>query len=651
MFFTYFLAFSFLCFSLIGCQVVDPDQEYARLHLSQLDKRNWKKPPPPPSTNASYAPVTGSCSGSQQLLHSLESGQLPQLESDFLKKRSQSSNEALRFFLQSAHSTSSLDLDSLLGDNGPRLGIAVSGGGYRSMFYGGGALAAFDRRSNETTLGGLLQGASYITGADGGSWLVSSLAINDFRTVQNLSSSIWYSRLGIFFVEETHFGDNKNYYTDLVDEVNQKAAAGFNVSLTDYWGRAIARHTTGRLRGGPDTTYSSVQKASWFQDAEYPYPILVSQGLPGALSDGHNATFANSSIYEFSPYYFNTFDNNVRAYMPLEYLGTKLSNGSAVDNKCVTQFDNVGFLIGTSSTRFNEALMDVSLRQSRMSRRLGFTLRHMRINGSAVSYYNNMFHGASSIAGDGTASSDGLTTAPYVDLYDGGADKQNIPVWPLLQPERRVDVVLALDASGDTDNNWPNGTSLVSTYERITQKASDASYGVTSFVHIPSVETFINLGLNSRPTFFGCDGRNTTSQSQHVDENTPPLLVYLPNSPWTADSNIADDRYRLGNSDIQGLVRNGFVAATQNSSTDFASCLACAVVQRSLERTNQTTSQACQQCFSQYCWNGTVDNSPVFDQKGNVKYSPAVKSGAMHLSTNVLLTTLLAILLTFGILN
>ncbi|CAB57433.1 Lysophospholipase [Schizosaccharomyces pombe] len=640
----YFQSFYFLALLLATAvygQVASPE-------LHSLSRRNWKKPPPFPSTNASYAPVIRSCDSSEIMVNSLPRGELPDLENDFIEKRLSNANEALTTFLQSKNTTADLDLSSIVGDNGPRLGIAVSGGGWRSMLFGGGALAALDSRSNETTLGGLLQSAHYITGADGGSWLLSSLAVNEFRTIQNISKSIWYTRLGIFFIEETHFGDLKNYYTNVVDEVNQKAAAGFNVSLTDYWGRAIARHFVGQLRGGPNLTYSSVQNASWFQTAEYPYPLIVTQGLTGGLPDGSNGTATNSSIYEISPYYLTSFDNNVRSYTPTQYLGTNYSNGTAVDGKCVTQFDNVGFLVGTSSTRYNEALIDVSLRQSRMSRRLGFTLRHMRINGSSVSFYPNPYTDATDIAGNATAVSEDIVDTPYLDLFDGGYDGQNIPIWPLLQPERKLDVVFAFDSSGDTSNFWPNGSSLVATYERVTQRASDAVYDVEDFVHVPTPETFVNLGLNANPTFFGCDGRNTTRGDVPVDHNTPPLVVYMPNTPWTMKSNLVDHRYRIANSEIQALIQNGFVATTQDNSTDFASCLACAVVQRSLERRNQSTSAACQQCFSQYCWNGTVDNTPVDDDSKNPTYNPAVKtSSASGVHANILLSffVLLATLL------
>lgn len=84
----------------------------------------------------------------------------------------------------------------------PNIGIAFSGGGYRALMNGAGAIAAFDNRTTNSTsqghLGGLLQASTYISGLSGGSWLVGSLFVNNFTSVQdiintnpNVSGSLW----------------------------------------------------------------------------------------------------------------------------------------------------------------------------------------------------------------------------------------------------------------------------------------------------------------------------------------------------------------------------------------------------------------------------------------------------------------------------
>jgi lysophospholipase len=84
----------------------------------------------------------------------------------------------------------------------PNIGIAVSGGGWRALMNGAGALAAYDSRTPNSTntgqLGGLMQSATYLAGLSGGGWLVGSLFVNNFTSVQAIvdttpdeSGSLW----------------------------------------------------------------------------------------------------------------------------------------------------------------------------------------------------------------------------------------------------------------------------------------------------------------------------------------------------------------------------------------------------------------------------------------------------------------------------
>lgn len=63
----------------------------------------------------------------------------------------------------------------------PKVGVAISGGGYRAAQYGAAVLSALDSR-NDTALtsgtGGLLQVASYLTGLSGGSLNAVSVLVS-----------------------------------------------------------------------------------------------------------------------------------------------------------------------------------------------------------------------------------------------------------------------------------------------------------------------------------------------------------------------------------------------------------------------------------------------------------------------------------------
>src|SRR5436190_23701808 len=66
-----------------------------------------------------------------------------------------------------------------------------------------------------------------------------------------------------------------------------------------------------------------------------------------------------------------------------------------------------------------------------------------------------------------------------------GEDLQNVPLWPLLQKERNVDFIFAVDSSADTQN-WPNGTSFVATYQRFMINAT----GDVVFPYVPDQQTY-----------------------------------------------------------------------------------------------------------------------------------------------------------------
>jgi len=56
-----------------------------------------------------------------------------------------------------------------------------------------------------------------------------------------------------------------------------------------------------------------------------------------------------------------------------------------------------------------------------------------------------------------------------------------------------------------------------------------------SLSHYRTHDRFVNLGLNSRPTFFGCNASNYTTFRR-----TPPLVVYFPHTPtWQPTSTTA----------------------------------------------------------------------------------------------------------------
>lgn len=331
-----------------------------------------------------------------------------------------------------------------------------------------------------------------------------------------------------------------------------------------------------------------------------PLPILVADGrYPHEL-----VISSNTTVYEINPWEFGTFDPTVYGFVPTEYLGSRFQDGTIPKNEsCVRGFDNGGFIMGTSSSLFNEFFLSVNSTAlpSWLKTVFSHVLADLGDDSDDIAVYQpNPFYGW-------RKDSSPLATQQELTVVDGGEDLENIPLHPLIQPERHVDVIFAVDSSSDTDYSWPNGTALVATYER-SLNVSGIANG-TAFPAIPDQNTIINKGLNARPTFFGCNSTNATSVS-----GVAPLVVYLPNTPYVTYSNVSTFHYPSYNDSYRDiLISNGYDAVTLGNGTvdsNWSTCVGCAILSRSLERTNTDIPQACTQCFQKYCWDGSLDSSP-----------------------------------------
>ncbi|KAK2803069.1 Lysophospholipase 1 [Emmonsiellopsis sp. PD_5] len=562
-----------------------------------------------PNAPDGYTPEDTSCGNGRPSVRN--AAKISQHESRWLVGRREKTTEAMKEFFGRV-SIDGFDAREYLEKNAknisalPNVGIAVSGGGYRALMNGGGALKAFDDRTDGTTsagqLGGLLQSATYLSGLSGGGWLVGSLYLNNFTSVQALqrerSGSVWeFAESILEGPSEGGIGilNTADYYSEIFDAVKGKKEAGYDISITDYWGRALSYQFINAEEGGLDYTWSSIALADNFKDGDMPLPILVADGRnPGEKFIGGNAT-----VFEFNPWEFGTFDPTVFGFVPLEFLGSKFNAGSLPRSEsCVRGFDNAGYIMGTSSSLFNQFLLQLNNYDvpGFIKDALTAILENIGDDNNDIAAYepNPFFHFAND-------------TSPFakeksLNVVDGGEDLQNIPLHPLIQPERHVDVIYAVDSSADNEFNWPNGTALVATYERSLDTKGIGNG--TAFPSIPDVNTFVNLGLNSKPTFFGCNSSNMTGPS--------PLVVYIPNSPYVFFSNVSTFDPAYNNSVRNAIIQNGHNVATMANGTvdkDWPTCVGCAMLSRSFERTETDVPEVCKKCFDTYCWDGTLNST------------------------------------------
>jgi len=595
-----------------------------------------------PDAPNGYTPTQENCPSTRPTIRQANS--LSQDETEWLNTRRGVTIPAMRSLFQQLNITG-LDTNAYFDNhmsntsNLPNIGLAVSGGGYRALLNGAGAIAAFDSRTNHNStaagaLGGLLQSATYLAGLSGGSWLVGSLYVNNFTSIQDIlnqdtpadnSGSLWQFGNSIFEGPETSgiqlFG-SVDYYSTIRNEVDGKNDQGYETTITDYWGRALSYQLVNASNGGPGYTFSSIANQSFFTQGTAPLPILVTDGRrPGEL-----LVNGNSTVYEISPWELGTWDPTTYAFAPLRYLGSNFTGGSIPEGEmCVRGFDNAGYLMGTSSTLFNQFLLQVNSTAlpSLVESALTAILVRIGEDNDDIAYYEpNPFYGVNN-------DTSYIHNETQLTLVDGGEDLQNIPLHPLIQPERAVDVIFAVDSSADTAApqpaaNWPNGTSLVATYERQFLPIGNG----TVFPSIPDQQTFVNLGLNNRPTFFGCDASNMTGVS--------PLVVYLPNAPYSYLSNVTTFDPEYNDTERNAIINNGYNVATMGNGTSDAqwpTCVGCAILSRSFGRTNTPVPDVCNACFRRYCWDGTL-NTTAANYTPPMKLADFVKTSGATRGTN-----------------
>ncbi|ODV80849.1 FabD/lysophospholipase-like protein [Suhomyces tanzawaensis NRRL Y-17324] len=653
----------------------------------------------------SYAPYTVLCP-SKCLIRKGDM-QLSQEEKDYIERRNNLTQvELKRLFLKNR--IPDFDDSGIFEANKPiRIAIAVSGGGYRAMLLGAGILSAFDKRTpgsdfNSSGLDGLLQATSYLGGISGGSWLVMSNFVNDFRPihelkndqktwdlhaqllegvpsfdpnkVQNqLKSSFSAPILGKQSVLKSilrFFGFRKStsartsfqsfqgtlnstvqnkfslrkvflFYKELQIEVRAKRMAGFHLSLTDYWGRALVRRIFGVSARTPGATVTSCTNLPSFKRYEQPFPIIGTiQAFPNQTT-----TSKNSRLFEFTPFEFGSWDSYMNAFVPMKYLGSSLiagvSNTPTRDPNvsfCISGFDNIGFITATSSSLFNhifpylfDLLTDIKLD---FSSAISIILKSFGLSLDYKSVLKPQMHPDYALIpnpfyGFNTKNSVGknLSSTQHMYLVDGGDDGQNILFQSFLVRAREIDIILAYDLTADV-SNFPNGTTLYHSLKRFHNKNSSfvlpsfhstppnstTTHIKSVFPEVPSQKQIVKLFLNQRPVFLGCDVAkdypiigelllNSTVVAK--DEVLPPLIVYTTNADYGYLSNTSTFQLSYTPKEILGMIQNGFNLATSSNSSFFAVCLTCAIAKRHWDRSNNNGTNipsTCKRCFETYCW-------------------------------------------------
>ena len=401
-----------------------------------------------------------------------------------------------------------------------------------------------------------------------------SLSGNNWPTISSLQTAQWDTSFqnGLFAPEGVLVAAAD---ADIVADIEAKNAAGFSPTLTDPYARLLGYLLLEQPLGGVSDLVSGLSSQSQYTSHSVPFPIITCLG--NDISTGQCDPPANAKQYEFSPYEFGSWDSGIAAFTPTQYLGSSLSNGQpTTPGVCETRFDNLGFIMGTSSNVFNEICANNTTLPGdfgTLSTDLNALLAkvHTVTTKDEYAVYPNPFYNF--------ASSPAVSSMKQLTLVDGGESDQNNPIWPFLH--RSVDVIIVSDNSADTSDNYPDGSELYSTYVQA------QAAGLSKMPIIPSSSVFLAQGLNKRPTFFGCNSPSTAT------------IVYLPNTNYTFDSGQSTARLEYSKSDARAMVANGNLIGNYNNSPTWATCLGCGIMKKS----GASLPSTCTGCFSTFCYN------------------------------------------------
>ncbi len=335
--------------------------------------------------------------------------------------------------LRKRDATCHKNLERLLGhsikkNSLPRIALCGCGGGYRAMYSFAGLLSGF----SDT---GIIDACQYIASLSGSTWAVapwylSKLPFNKFapelikRTVKN--------PLGLF---TTKILDGPAHLLEAIaGSFLRRLAFNETPTVIDLYGFLIAMSVFDEHSKNNYINIGAQDQIPQFAAGERPIPLYTAVTIRESPRSYH--------WVEFSPLEVAFYDQHVA--IPSWSLGRKFSNGVS-EGPC--PFFNLGFLMGVwgsaISASCKEAYENVlgGLKPQALFAPLKNLIEETSIGDIRLfpAYINNpTFHMQN-------MPDSGMRSYQFVDAGVAG----NVPVAPLLQPARSIDLIIICDTSGN----------------------------------------------------------------------------------------------------------------------------------------------------------------------------------------------------------
>lgn len=413
---------------------------------------------------AKYVPVTpiskafsGTSFISNKLLHQLDPILIPALNGNNLFRHAPAAVRTgldlpieEQLIMQRRKSNTKLALEKFLEQTLPEnhtlsIGFCGSGGGYRAMLSTVGFLTGAEQI-------GLLDAVDYMSALSGstwalGPWTTLNLPIDQFKQQLISKTQNMFSIAG----KEILPTPGRDQLASLFKILELKYLFHESITSVDLWGAMIANKLFEPLPNRQNIYMSDQRKI--IEDGKHIFPIYTAV---------HPLENLNYYWFEFTPY--EAGSTNLNAFAPIWAFGRKFANGKSLSTTTVSgkQFapeQTLGFYLGIFGSAFTVNLNEVldMMRQDESVDNKNADELEIKIE--IVEKLANDLAGIKDLRQARISPAKvmnftyGLASSPLKDekkitLVDAGL-AFNLPLPPLLRPERALDVIFIFDASAD----------------------------------------------------------------------------------------------------------------------------------------------------------------------------------------------------------
>ena len=339
-------------------------------------------------------------------------------ETDFLSERFPKVKKALE---------QSIDMH-LASNEIPRIAICASGGGMRAATATLGLLEGLHNI-------GLIDGITYAAGLSGSSWTIASFVelglpmdsySQHFVTALSEKNYVSFRKIPSLFTKLLHVLRPKNIFAQRYGAIDL-----YGVSLANTF-----FHNIDTSFGAEDIRLSDSQR--YLVEGSSFFPIYTAVQTEGELVN--TATF---TPYEFSI-------DNLSLSIPIWALGRKFKNGVTIN---FAPELSLGFLMGIWGSAMSGAFGEL-MRRMEATSLLPSTLAKLKnffIETNLTEFKIAPINVCNPLYGVENSS---IRNLQEISLIDSGYS-YNLPLLPLLKKERKIDLIVVMDASASVHKNAP----------------------------------------------------------------------------------------------------------------------------------------------------------------------------------------------------